>query len=52
VFTCLLCLLRSSDESDAAWDDGLPLADNLESNLTLVGSRLLFPKAQHPPSLV
>lgn len=32
----LLCLLCSSDESDVAWDEGLTLADNLESSLTLV----------------
>lgn len=38
---CLLCPLCSSDESDAAWDEGLTLADNLESNLTLVSGALV-----------
>ena len=39
---CSLCPLCSSDESDAAWDEGLTLADNLESNLTLVSGALVL----------
>lgn len=31
------CACSQSDEEAAPWDDALPLADNLESCLTLVG---------------